>query len=222
MRRALRTIAKRPRLEVRLEDRFHHQLQRPLYYPVTDAGNRKCSGLVAPFFRYLFLPRPQRHVGALDQFVPDLLKETFHALFLDGLEADSVTARSSIIGFSHRVRSAQRLHLADVNVQTPESPVRFSLRLGVYLPSQVLQTNGRRCHFALASRIAGRVQTAGPLRSAGVTPLHRYFGPVRHPLAFGRFPGVAGYTAYLAPTCFSPGRGGLLQLLSTSLPPCRR
>src|SRR4249920_2501796 len=34
------------------------------------------------------------------------------------------------------------------------------------------------------------LQTAGPLRSTGVTPLHRYLGPVRHPLAFGRFPSL--------------------------------
>jgi len=43
------------------------------------------------------------------------------------------------------------------------------------------------------------LQMAGPLRSTAVTPRHRYCGPIRHPLAFGRFPGVAGYTAYLAP-----------------------
>src|SRR3954468_7219371 len=40
---------------------------------------------------------------------------------------------------------------------------------------------------------------AGPLRSADITPLPRYCGPSRHPLVFGRLPGVAGYTAYLAP-----------------------
>jgi hypothetical protein len=40
---------------------------------------------------------------------------------------------------------------------------------------------------------------AGPLRSADITPLPRYSGPSRHPLVFGRLPGVAGYTAYLAP-----------------------
>src|SRR3989304_5461471 len=96
---ALRAIAKRPRLEVRLEDRLHNQLQRTLYHAITDAGNRKSSHFVAPLFRYLFLPRPQRQVGAPDQFVPDLLKETFHTLFLNGLEADSVTARSPIISF---------------------------------------------------------------------------------------------------------------------------
>src|SRR6516165_11943879 len=34
------------------------------------------------------------------------------------------------------------------------------------------------------------LQTAGPLCSTDITPLHRYCGPVRHPLAFPRFPGL--------------------------------
>src|SRR4051794_5390049 len=40
---------------------------------------------------------------------------------------------------------------------------------------------------------------AGPLRSVGITPLHRYCGPGRRRLVFHRFPGFAGYTMYLAP-----------------------
>ena len=63
---------------------------------------------------------------------------------------------------------------------------------------------------------------AGSLGSTDITPLRRYYGPGRHLLVFGRFPGVAGYTAYLAPAIFSPGRGGFLQLLSMSLSPCCR
>src|SRR5215217_1318958 len=43
------------------------------------------------------------------------------------------------------------------------------------------------------------LQMAGPLRSTDIAPLHRYCRPIRHPLVFGRFPGVPGYTAYLAP-----------------------
>src|SRR5262249_45970224 len=40
--------------------------------------------------------------------------------------------------------------------------------------------------------------TAGFLRSTAITPLPRYYEPLRHPLVVGRFPGVAGYTAYPA------------------------
>jgi len=49
------------------------------------------------------------------------------------------------------------------------------------------------------SRLKETLQTAGPPRSTGVTPLRRYYGPVRHPPAFDRLPGLAGYTIYLAP-----------------------
>ncbi len=66
------------------------------------------------------------------------------------------------------------------------------------------------------------VLTVGSLCSAGATPRLRSYGPIRHPLVFRRFPGSPGYTAYPAPPPFGTGRGGLLQLLSASLSPCRR
>ena len=44
-----------------------------------------------------------------------------------------------------------------------------------------------------------KCRTGGSLRSTGVPPLPCYSGPLRHPLAVGRFPGCAGYTAYPAP-----------------------
>src|SRR5262249_44346588 len=47
---------------------------------------------------------------------------------------------------------------------------------------------------SLPSRLKETLQTAGSPRSMGVAPLLRYYGPVRHPLAFDRLPGLAGYT----------------------------
>src|SRR5262245_65158599 len=43
--------------------------------------------------------------------------------------------------------------------------------------------------------LSEELRTAGPLRSTGITPLRRYYGPLRHPLFVGRLPGVGGYTA---------------------------
>jgi hypothetical protein len=40
-------------------------------------------------------------------------------------------------------------------------------------------------------------ETAGSLRSLGVTPVHRYCKPFRHLLAFLPFPGLAGYRSDL-------------------------
>jgi len=63
---------------------------------------------------------------------------------------------------------------------------------------------------------------AGPLGSTDITPLRRYYGPGRHPLVFGRLPGVCRLYGLPCSGDFSPGRGGLLQLLGMSLSPCRR
>jgi hypothetical protein len=60
---------------------------------------------------------------------------------------------------------------------------------------------------------------AGPLRSTEVTPLRRYYGPGRHLLVFGRFPGIASYTAYLAPTISPRDEEGFS---SFSVCPCHR
>jgi len=62
-------------------------------------------------------------------------------------------------------------------------------------------------------------QMAGPLCSTEVTPLLRYYGPGRHLLVFGRFPGVASYTAYLAPTISPRDEEGFS---SFSVCPCHR
>ena len=82
----------------------------------------------------------------------------------------------------------------------PKPPVRFSLRLGVYLPSQVLQTNGRRCHAALASHVAGRVT------NSRAPSLHRHYPASTllwtrpTPSRLRPLSRCAGYTAYLAPS----------------------
>ena len=72
---------------------------------------------------------------------------------------------------------------------------------------------------SLPSRLKETFQTEGPLCSAGVTPLHRSYGPIRHPLAFDRLPGLAGYTIYLAPVISHRGEEGFA---SCSVCPYRR
>ena len=60
---------------------------------------------------------------------------------------------------------------------------------------------------------------AGSLRSTDIAPLHRYYGPSRHPLAFGRLPGFAGYTTYPAPAISRRDEEGFS---SCSACPCHR
>ena len=62
------------------------------------------------------LPHWEWLVGAPGQFVAQLLEQSLHALRLDGFERDPVYSRGPIVLFSHRIRCAQGLHLADVDV----------------------------------------------------------------------------------------------------------
>ncbi len=57
------------------------------------------------------------------------------------------------------------------------------------------------------------------LRSTGVTRLHHYYGPRRHRLVFDRFPGIAGYTTYLAPPISRWDEDGFSSCLAC---PCHR
>ncbi len=69
MRCPLGTVSKRARLEVRLENRLHYELERPLNHPVPNGRNRKDADF-APILRYFLPSGRERLVGAPDQFVP--------------------------------------------------------------------------------------------------------------------------------------------------------
>src|SRR5712691_3966366 len=156
MRRPLWAIAKRARLEVRLEDGFQNELEGSLDHAVSNGRNREHPYFRAPVLRNSMPSIPQWTIPAVDQFVPKLREESVHTRPFDGLERHPVDTRGPVVGFCQRVRGAERFQFADVNVQAPEAPRRFSLRLDVYLSSQVLQCHGRLCHLAPASHIVER------------------------------------------------------------------
>src|SRR5215813_13237851 len=109
-----------------------------------------------------------------------------------------------------------------MDVQTPETPGRVSLRLDVYSPSQVLQANGRLCHLVLAFLIVGETTNSrapsllGHYSDSSLLRTHPPPSRLRSTSRLSRL--------YDLPCSddFSPGRGGLLQLLGMSLPPCCR
>jgi hypothetical protein len=89
-------------------------------------------------------------------------------------------------------------YTADLPTNSPQkrqSGSAFALTYRLLLRSCKLM--GRVCHLTLTFLLLESLQTAGPLRSADVTPLPRYYRPSRIPLAVHRLPGVAGYTASL-------------------------
>src|SRR6516162_5863540 len=126
----LGTVSKRSRLEVGLEDRLQDELQRPLHDAVPDRRNREDADF-ASVLRYFLPPSRQWLIGALNQFVPDLLEDSVYAMRLDGPEGDPIYTGCTIVFFGQLIRLAQCFHLTNMDVQAPETPGRVSLRLDV-------------------------------------------------------------------------------------------
>lgn len=57
-----------------------------------------------------------------DQFVTYLLEELLHAIPFNVLERHPVNARGTVVLLGHQVGFVERFHLADMDVQTPETP----------------------------------------------------------------------------------------------------
>src|SRR6266851_843548 len=107
-------------------------------------------------------------------------------------------------------------------VSTQKSPGRFSLRLDVYPPPQVLQIVGRLYHLVLAFPIERDIT------NSRATSLHRHYSAssllLARPTPSRLWPTSRFRRLYGLPCSgdFSLGRGGSLQLLSMSLSPCCR
>src|SRR5258706_1425124 len=74
----------------------------------------------------------------------------------------------------------------------------------------------------LPSFLLESLQTAGSLRPRGITPLLRYYRPLRHPLAVPPISRCLRLYGFLFSANFSAGRGGVLPFLCTSLSSCCR
>src|SRR5262244_2287665 len=116
----------------------------------------------------------------------------------------------------------QYFRFADMAIQAPETPGRFSLRLGVYPPAQVLQLHGCFCHCTPASHVVEGVTTSRVPSLHGHYPASPLLRTPPSPSRLRLISRWTGYTTYLASADFAAGRGGSLQLLSVSLSPCCR
>ena len=125
------TVAKRPVLEVGLEDWLHNELQGSLHHAVPDRPNRQQALAASIRFRDGLATVPRGLIRAIDQFVAYLLKERLDTRRLDGLERHSVGTRSAVVGLRSAVGFTKRFPLADMHEEAPEAPRRFKLRLGV-------------------------------------------------------------------------------------------
>ncbi|HEY4050308.1 MAG TPA: hypothetical protein VGM27_25875 [Acidobacteriaceae bacterium] len=119
---SFRSVSIRSRLKVSFEDRLQDELERTLNHAVADRGNREDADFVAPGLRDLLSPHRRGPIRVCDEFVPYLLQKHFRSAFFDGLERDPVYSRSPVVLLCHLVSLAKRFHLADMDVQSPETP----------------------------------------------------------------------------------------------------
>src|SRR5437762_10436723 len=128
--RPFRSVSIRPRLEISFKDRLQDELECPLDHSITDRRNRQDADF-SPVLWNLLLPCPHGPIRVCDEFIPDLPQETFRSAFLDGLERDPINSGRPVVTFRHSVGFLECFHLADMDIQSPETPSRFSLRLDV-------------------------------------------------------------------------------------------
>src|SRR5215813_2499096 len=197
--RALRAIAVCPRLAIRFKDRFQNELAGSLDHTVTDRRHREATHLGPALLRDGLVPQPHGAIRAGDQFVLEWLEEYLDPLGLDGLKRHPINPWSAVVLFGQSICFAARVQLADMDVQAPETPGRFSLRLGVYPPAQVLQTDGCLCHRTPASHVVEGVTHSRVPSFHGhypASPLLRTPPPPSHLQSISR---GTGYTTSLAP-----------------------
>src|SRR4029450_2921942 len=222
MGRAFWAIAVPTRLEVRFKDGFQDELEGSLDHTVTDGRNREEAGTCAAFLRNRLVPQPHGVIRAGDQCVLEWLEEGLDPVCLTGLKRHPSTPWSTVVFFGQSVGFAERVQLADMDVPAPETPGRFSLRLGGYPPAQVWQTHGCLSHCTPASQVVEGVTNRRVPLLHGHYPASALLRTPPSPSRLRLISRWTGYTTYLASADFAAGRGGLLLLLSVSLSPCYR
>src|SRR5674476_584964 len=104
-------------------------------------------------------------------------------------------APSLLLAISYAARRVSILQTWTYSPQKRQDGSAFSLTYRLLLRS--CKPMGAFVISPLPPFLLEPLQTAGPLRSAEITPLLRYYRPGRIPLAVHRLPGVTGYTASL-------------------------
>src|SRR5215472_13693515 len=103
--------------------------------------------------------------------------------------------------FARRFMGRSRLEVLSILIISPASTPHPPIT-SVFLFLYILRLRSCRLPSVFIRRpclpsLPEEYETAGSLRSLGVTPVHRYCRPFRHLLAFLPFPGSAGYRSDL-------------------------
>src|ERR1700688_2295631 len=119
-------------LQIRLEDRLHHQLGGGLHYPIPYRRNAEWS-FPAPGLWDHHPPHRLWLIRPIAQLLPDTGQPLRQTSRLDLLEALSIYARRSLIGARQRVSMGQDVLSPDLVVKHVEAVSRLVLRLAIQL-----------------------------------------------------------------------------------------
>src|SRR5215467_13873878 len=147
------------------------------------AGIDRTRTLLPPSFGILLLPHRHGLIRVADQFVLNLHQKILHAAFFDGIECDSIDPRCAIVTLGQLVGFAKRFRFADVDVRSQKRQVGSAFALTYILLLRSCKLMGAFLISPLPPVCWSSCTTAGPLRSTGITPLPRYYWPLRHLLA---------------------------------------
>jgi hypothetical protein len=107
-----------------------------------------------------------------------------------------------------------------MDIEAPEAPRLFSLRLGIYPPLQVLQPDGRLYHLAPASHVVGGVTDSRVPWLPGCYPASPLLRTPPPPSRLRPTSRCARLYGLPCSADFATGHGGFLQLRNASWSPC--
>lgn len=233
--RATRSETVGTRQEIRLEDRLQNQLRGGLDQTITHGGNAQ-GAFSAAGLGDAHPPHRSRPVAPRLQGLSYSVQEGVDAPWGGDhiLDVHTVHARRSVVGGDLIPGSLEHVVPVYAVIQRVKPVVRLLLRLDVELLPQsedllrqtpAIHRKGIRQRDPLASRRGSvpirqagasfrelSVTTVGTLGSTGVTPLPRYYGPVRSPPRRRH-----GYGFPCRRAGYDPQRGGSPRFLDRSI-----
>src|ERR1017187_1675171 len=183
--------------EIRLEDSFQDQLHRALHHAVADARNLKRSDF-AISLRDLHPAVRHGLVPVCDEVFPYRRKKRRPPRRLDVREFLASDSSGTAVALRYTVGLFEGLDLRDVYEEPPEAMRLVRLRLSINPPPQILQTDGRFCHFTPASPWLAEHSPVRVLPSGRVLlhAHHQYYDPSVTLAPMPAFP-TRGYSRHL-------------------------
>src|SRR5882672_5494705 len=200
MRVPSRTESVRTRLEVRLEDQFDHQEHRHLRDAVPHRRNAQRAE-PAIRLRNVDAAHGLRTIRARSQRLGEVVEKRAHPArpSFDVVQRHAITPRRTLILPDPLPRRLEHVATIDPVEQRVEPKPWFLLRLASQFPSQQGDTlrqvgfrhealgfpvrDGASVAQAAAPFVDENMREVRPLRSTAITPLPRYYEPVRLPAA---------------------------------------